>query len=799
MSCTYTSRFISFAAAVIALHTPCLTRAASPIRALAAEPTAQAQQGYKPAMRARTRRKHSHSAHVHLAKAPRLLAATGVPSRSRSFQLAAAEPHSRTKGTTPARKQLSLQEIVISAEYRKERLVTTPVAVTVLSSSYLRNIGATQFRDWANTVPGLSFTSSGAGYTTIYLRGLTASDISPTVAVYVNDVPYGSYSPFALGYTLQLDLATVDLARIDVLKGPQGTLYGVSTMGGLIKYVTNPPDANDLGAIARATISGTHYGGVNYDSSLTLNVPIAGGKAAVRGTAFYNREGGYIDDPTLGQTDVNRSHTGGGRLDLLATPTDQLVIRISALAQDIHRSGNDIIDYTAAGTPIESTTPGYGPYNQNRAISEPFDQQFRLYSATLGYDGPGFNLTSITSYQTIRSQFQIDESHTFLRLFKKLGFNYSAVGFGYHAPTNKFTQEMRLASRHTRYVDWLVGAYYSRESSRETVSTITFDPSGASVSNSIYSTNDPSLYKEYAGYGDITLHVTPKFDMTGGIRYAHYSLAYDTSADSGLFALPEPPRSSAGNVTTYLGNARYHFTPNSISYFRYATGYRPGGPNFILVDPTTGKPEGPQTFQSDSLRSYELGYKVETPRRKFGIDADVYYITWSNIQTSVTLANSEPAIENAPGGAVSEGLELTADAHPFPSLVVIASLAATHAYLRQTDVDLGATAGEELPNAPRFSATLGGDYTFHTFGMRPSAGMTVRYVDARSTEFGGTWVLPAYTIVDLRAGLDVGPAVLQLFAHNIFDARGQISEGGPGIRVTLVEPRTIGMSATVYF
>ncbi|HEV2173863.1 MAG TPA: TonB-dependent receptor, partial [Nitrospira sp.] len=227
-----------------------------------------------------------------------------------------------------------------------------------------------------------------------------------------------------------------------------------------------------------------------------------------------------------------------------------------------------------------------------------------------------------------------------------------------------------------------------------------------------------------------------------------------------------------------------------------------GGPNFILNNPKTGQPEGPRTFQSDSLRSYELGYKAETPHQRFGIDADVYYIVWNNIQTTTILPNSEPAIVNAPGGAISEGAELTANARPLPPLIVIASLAATHAYFRQAVPALPAKAGDTLPNAPRFSGAISADYTFHPLGRSASTGFTVRYVDARTSGFGSSlWALPPYTTVDLRAGLNIGSTSLQLYAHNVFNARGQqsVNTGFGYPQVTILQPRTVGISARVYF
>jgi outer membrane receptor protein involved in Fe transport len=204
-------------------------------------------------------------------------------------------------------------------------------------------------------VPALSFSTSGPGQTQLTLRGVTAgNDIGPTVGVYVNDVPYGSSTAFTNASSLSLDAGLFDMDRIEVLRGPQGTLYGASTMGGLIKYVTAAPELDVLSGSAQAGVSDTRHGGISYNGAAAINAPIVSDKIALRANGFYSQDGGFIDNLALGRKDVNRSRVYGGRADLLLKPTDALSIRIGGYIQNIHRDGTAAADYTLAGEPVDT-------------------------------------------------------------------------------------------------------------------------------------------------------------------------------------------------------------------------------------------------------------------------------------------------------------------------------------------------------------------------------------------------------------------------------------------------------------
>jgi iron complex outermembrane recepter protein len=737
--------------------------------------------------------------------------------------LASAGPDSGTSGGTAASDAYDLShagtpkeiaEVLVTAQKREERLIDTPQSVSVLSADDIARLGATQLRDFASTIPGLTYTTAGAGFTQISLRGVTTgSDVGSTVGIYIDEVPYGSSSSFVQGGHHALDVGLFDLDRIEVLRGPQGTLYGASTMGGLLKYVSKKPDALHSDVELRSGVSDTEDGGVNYNGSLTANIPLIEGKAALRASGFYSRDGGYIDNVGLNEQDVNRSRVYGGRLDFLATPIENLSIRVDAFLQDILRNGEATADYALAAVPTLGAPgqPVYGSLAQKREFPEPFEQTFRLVSATLNWDLGPAAITSVSSYQTTHTHQFIDVSAGYVPLLGFIGLPFfTAVGTPLDLATNKFTQEVRLSSTGKTTFEWVVGGFYTHETSTNASTFSLRDLAGQPTANILGTAYEPSRYEEYAGFGDLTYHVTSSFDMTGGIRVAHNSQSF-SQAGTGL-GLVSPLRGSGETVRTWLGNARYHFTEDTVGYLRYATGYRPGGPNFAVDDPVTGRPVGPSTFQADRLKSYEAGIKTQWMDRKFSLDMAGYYIDWSNIQILVS-SGGFSGLSNAPGGAGVRGAELGFTARPITGLLITLAGAYQDAYLKQADTSLGAQSGERLPNVPKYSGSLSADYRLPWGDFQPSLGASVQYLSDRTASFNASsspqYRLPAYATLDLRSGCVFTlsgdhPVDFQLYVHNVLDKRGEISAStlyslgfGPA-EVAIIQPRTVGISVVAH-
>jgi outer membrane receptor protein involved in Fe transport len=694
-----------------------------------------------------------------------------------------------------------LEEVVVTAQKFEEKLRETPLSVTAISARTLEALGATQLRDFASTVPSLTFTTSGVGSTQVNLRGITTgNNISPTVGIYVDEVPYGSSTPFASGAQLALDGGLFDVSRIEIQRGPQGTLYGASTMGGLLKYVSVTPDPTESGATMRAGVASTEGGGVGYEGSASINAPLADDKAALRVSGFYTHDSGFVDNLTAGRDDVNEANVYGGRADLLLKPTDKLSLRFVAFAQDIERDGTASSDFAlATGDPID------GDLDQRRLRVEPFDQQFRLGSATVVYDFDTVTLSSISSYQTVRSNAITDVSAFFGPALAANGIVLGSVDVSKRNETDKFTQEIRLNGSGELF-DWSLGAFYTDEDSNQFQRLNASLPNGDVFPVNLLTVALPSTYEEYAGFGTLTWHVTQKLDFIGGLRYAHNSQDFE-QIGSGPLIFSVPRRNQTDSIETYQATIRYRASETFMPYVRYATGYRPGGPNAVLND-LAGQPLADPLFEADKLKSYEGGIKASTADRRFSVDAAVYYIDWDNLQINA-VRNGLGVVDNA-AAAESKGAELTLTFVPTPQLTLVGAFGYIDAQLTEDAPDLGGVKGDRMPDTPEFTGSLSGDYAFDLGSRDAFVGATARHVADRVVSFDASasvpqYDLPDYTTVDLRAGVQLGATRLQLYVKNAFDERGELSAttafsglGGP-VWVSLVQPRTIGVNLISHF
>jgi outer membrane receptor protein involved in Fe transport len=728
---------------------------------------------------------------LHLAEAEQ----SGVSSTA---QIASAS-QDVASGNTGANQE-GVQEIIVTAQKIEERLSDIPMSITAITARDLQMLGATQFLDFASTVPSLNFTSSGVGQTQVNLRGITSGyNVSPTVGIYVDDVPYGSSTPFVASAQLALDVGLFDMSRIEILRGPQGTLYGASTMGGLLKYVTNLPDTTNFAGTVRANVANIQQGGFGYDVSSAVNVPLAGDEAALRVSGFYTHSGGYIDNLTLDDERVNQADVYGGRVDFLFAPNERLSVRLAAFAQDIERDGSIAADFDrVTGSPIDDEL------EQRRALAEPFDQRFRLASATVKYAFDRVTLSSISSYQTVRSDAITDFSALYVPAFGGPGV-FSAIGLIRNADTDKFTQEIRLAAS-GRVIDWLAGVFYTNEDSKQFQKLPAYDPSGALSPVNLLTLTIPSRYEEYAGFGNLTVHATDKVDITGGVRYAHNSQRQE-QIGAGLLVGSVPARRASDSVPTWLASIRYRATANVMPYLRFATGYRPGGPNAVVND-LNGQPLAAPSFAADKLKSYEAGIKASSVDRHFSADLALYHIDWDDMQITA-IRNGLGVIANA-AKARSQGAELTVSALPVPEVTLVGTFGYTNAELTGDAPDLGGVKGESLPDSPKITAALSADYRFPLGGYGAFAGTTIRYVADRKANFDQSagmpqYELPNYTAVDVRAGLTFGSARVQLYCKNVADERGQLSAitgtslfGGPA-NVSILQPRTVGLGVDVSF
>ena len=295
--------------------------------------------------------------------------------------------------------QTTLSEVIVSAQKREERQQDVPIPMTVLNPEDLVRNGQSRLTDYFATVPGLSLNSGAFAAGTQYLtiRGLsTGANQNSTVATVIDDVPTGSGSVLAFGNFTSPDIDPSDLARIEVLKGPQGTLYGADSLGGLIKYVTVDPSTAAL--TGRVEVSGVDVpeGGIGYGVRAAVNIPVSD-TLAIRASGFSRRDPGYVDNLTSGQTNVNSVDVYGGRLAALWRPSDDFSLKVSAILQQTDGNGTPYFDGQLSPNGTLQPTLGYLKQT-GEPFANPYTTQEQLYSATLRAKVAGLDLVSVTGY-----------------------------------------------------------------------------------------------------------------------------------------------------------------------------------------------------------------------------------------------------------------------------------------------------------------------------------------------------------------------------------------------------------------
>lgn len=709
------------------------------------------------------------------------------------------EPRSEGEGST-------LKTVVVTASRRREPVREVPMQVGILATEQLDRAGAKTLKDYLGSEAGVDVRSAGGpGMGTLSIRGVsTGSQTTATVGVYIDDVAFGSSSAATNGAQMALDMGLLDLNHIELLRGPQGTLYGASATGGLLKYVTNVPDTTEFSGKVALTGSTTRGGGDNSTLSAVLNVPLKEDVAGLRVSAFSDRAGGSVQGvgPAGGQN-IDRGKTEGARASLLLTPSNQLKVRLTGTTQTIRRNGTDYIDYDAAtGRPIE------GEMQRRLFAREPYDVKIELFSADVEYDFGWARLNSITSDQRVRSTAVTDMSTAFVPLLASVGLNAASTPATVAVNVHKRTQEFRLTSRADKQFEWLGGFYYTQEKSSNHQQVDVYAADG-SAGPELLKAAFPVTYRELAFYGNATWKFDNGLSLTGGLRAAN-NKQHNSQQVEGLLAGGASMREAASkdNSVTSLLTARYALTPNSDIYARAATGYRPGGPNVVLRDPVTGQPTAPATYAPDTVRSTEVGYKADLLDKKLSLEAAAFDIRWKNIQQYMPV-NGTSVVVNA-GAARVRGAELSSTYRPDRHWTVSGNAAYLDAKLTQDAPGLDAMAGARLPNSAHFSASVNLNYGFDLGGHAAYLGLSQRYVGERNAGYEGSaamplYRLPAYSLTDLQAGIDFKRASLALFVRNLFDKQAQLGAdntvrvGGGPTWVSLAQRRTIGATLTVPF
>jgi len=703
-----------------------------------------------------------------------------------------------------------LTEIVVTAQKRSERLQDVPVPVTVISGESLIANNQVRLQDFYTRIPGLAVTPDDlVGQAMVTIRGVsTGPYTNPTVGIVVDDIPYGASTGIAGGSAIP-DIDPSDLAQIEVLRGPQGTLYGASSIGGLLKYVTVDPSTDAVSGRLEAGTSSVYNGAeLGYNMRGAVNIPLSD-TAAVRASAFVRQDAGYIDDPVHHVNGTNWIEAYGGRVSALWRPSDVLSLKVSATLQDTMKHGSSEVDAETGLSGLQQNdAPGTGKY----------DLKVQVYNATLKAKLGVLDFTSISGYGVNRNYSSFDLTPAF-SVYTEPQFGVTGTPSNQLNKTSKFTQEFRLSSPVGEPLEWLLGAFYTHENSPNIQDVLAEDFTSGAIVGSWLHQLIPSTFEEYAAFTDITYHFTNQFDVQVGGRESENRQANSQSAEGPyetvLLGLPSetfssPEVKTRDNSFTYLVTPRFKFTPDLMVYARLASGYRPGGPNYNAVAFNL-----PPSFKPDKTQNYELGVKGDTFDHVHSFDASLYRIDWKDIQvTVINPANYSSYTANG-SRAKSQGVELSLEAKPIPGLDLASWIAWNDAKLTEPfplgpPGSVAGAAGDRLPYSSRYSGNFSIEDSFSLGGpSQPFVGATVAYVGNREGVFNVTppanpprEEFPSYVQIDLRAGVRRDSWLVNGYLTNLADKRGLLT-GGIGTlnpnAYYYIQPRTVGVAVSKTF
>jgi outer membrane receptor protein involved in Fe transport len=693
--------------------------------------------------------------------------------------------------------QVEVEEIIVTASRRAQEVQDVPASVAVVDPQAFASGGLTSLSGVLKYIPGVNFNDDGApGQGSITMRGVANIFSTPSVGIYLDDIPYGSVTAFAEGANFALDSLLGNVERIEVVKGPQGTLFGAAAMGGSLRYITKEPSLTDFSGRFATDLSNTSQGGFNQLYKAGVDVPIVSDKLSLGVSGFYQDNEGFIDQALRAEKDINDAKLKGGQATLLFKPTDAFKVKLNYMDQkfDFSEQNNVPFDITT-GEPI------FGRYQQNTAPGgQPTQIEYELSSATFEYQADWATATLASSYQEFSQNAVLDLTRFFGPLVDQQtgdppGTN--TVPLDLIISTDRWAHEFRLTSANNQHLEWLVGLYYTKEESSNFQKAIG-QPSGFNLVTQQF----PSDYKEKAIFGNVTYYFTPQLDATVGARFSSNDMSV-LFTGTGFLAGPALPRQTVSDdVQTYLFNARYRPSEDLSLYVRIADGYRPASANLPLLDPNTGDVISLPFVRADSLWSYEVGAKGKLAGGAVGYDVAVYHIKWKDMQVFQSLGGVNVGA-NADSDVTANGVEATLTLQPTSALNLVATAAYSRSELDDDDPPLGGLSGEQLPGIPEWTFSLSGDYDFMLGSLDAFVGGGVAYQDSRKTSFeGGGAIAPGnanfdvddYVTADLRTGVKFGRYKLSLYATNLFDEYGfqRATTVGTQGNATILRPRTIG-------
>jgi len=764
-----------------------------------------------------------------------LLATVGLTAPAPAWaQVAPAAQSSPSDEATGDAESGNEGDIVVTALRRDTKLQDTPLAISATTGETLAKSGTTSFTELVRTAPSLRIVDSGPGNRRVLIRGIQSSG-EPTVGVYYDETPVsGSVSTGSDSAGTTPDFRLFDVARAEVLRGPQGTLFGSGSMGGTLRVIFEKPKSDRVEAAVSGNMLAIDGGGAGGSLDAMINLPVVEDKAAVRVVGYYNRFAGYVDNTRFGYRNLNDGRSFGGRALVRVTPVDRLTLDFAAFYEDVATDSPRWVGETG----IKYATDG-------RSESGNYDKN-RIYNGTLRYDFDTVTLTAVTSYFD-RDRIAVgDVSDTFIGrdtaagcrtyLLRNARACTDAELPGYLQQTREifnsslyqpqsvknWVNEIRLSSTGDGPFNWTVGGFLE---DRETVVRSTLlraDPATGlllpfdDANNIRYDRTIFDFLKQKAAFAELGYTLFDKLTLTAGVRYYNFKKRVGGQIDKGQIhyssgVTPYQEARSQEDGFIYKFNASYQHNDDVLIYAQAAQGFRPGGVNQVI-----GLPAALAAYSSDSLWNYELGVKSTlAPGVYFNVAG--YQIDWDDLQVSARTSGTGSVfglIANA-GAARIRGAEVELSATPIKGLSLSGNLGFTDAKLSEDQISTIVTAtgrkGDRLAFVPRYTAGAAVEYMSsispHLDGLvRLDASHVSSSYSTLSPNDVFRRYIPAYEVVNFRVGVQGldNEWGAYLFVNNLLDdtainSRSTSSNTGGKTLTYSLPPRTFGLNLTRRF
>ena len=694
-----------------------------------------------------------------------------------------------------------LEEIVVTANKRTENLSQVSGSVTAITGREMDRLGAQSFSDYLTRVPGVQFNAAIPGLSYITIRGVSTTTSTDTgqaaTGTYINDIPLTD--PFNSAGVPDID--TFDVERVEVLRGPQATMFGSATLGGAVNYIASRAQLNEFSGRLEGSLSNTkHAGDPGYTAKAMVNIPLIQDTLAVRLVGSYRSLPGYLDNVGIGRKGANQMDVTSGRVSVEWQPSE--TVRISGLSLYSRTRYDDA--FTAE--------PYIGVLSRSSQLAESYDSEMLINSLSAKID-VGFATLSLSGAHSHKDYVNTsDYSASFGPVFNGLAPPIALIA---DRSSGSSTFEARLTSPSEQTIEWLAGA--SRTKTQIDLPLHSGFPGAANLIQTLFGAgqgagfgaaaapNDQFIQYnlvvdgiETAGFAEATYRFTDTWRLTGGGRY--FSTEIDNrTAQSGLFTF-----FSSGSLSSYSSGAsdQNGFTPKvvltyepdnaQLYYALFSKGFRFGGPNAIPQNPQY---PSPTSFKSDSLYNYEIGTRHSLFDRRLQLDATLFYIDWRNIQVGLERADNLAYATNA-GRARNVGLDLSSTWSATDHLNLQLSASYLDARLRDTIPGAGFTAGETLPGASKWRFASTAQYQWEG-QYKPSVLLSHRFVSSVESILGAPQRQGGYHQFDLIGRMHLSAWTVEGYVENIGDVRGVTVAEAPssGTRYYYITPRTIGLRA----